>query len=252
MNTQQIKGLHGRPGLDMATVLKRPLLKYHSIPVSVRRYFTDTDGQIVAKNTVPMSLRTQYPFFLLGDFDRQGGYSCGLKVLTPESDTFYLMSFVEGNGMTSQQITGFTGFNNIRTKIRLGDIVHVYTDNLNAPNFFIWVVQSTINGAIASIIGNSETSQLDGTFGKLYIDHFNYTSDNRDPQWSLPLHFTRSTNIASFRDEQVQPYMFKNAYTEQDGFIRIDCKFNLDQYQSIGTYFLYDSELLQFNFSIGV
>ncbi len=237
-------------GLNFSTEYKQPLLKTHSIPITVKRYFTDVDGAIILKAAAPAALQTSYPFFVFGDFDRQGGYTTGLKALPVMPGTFYLMSYVEGAGITSQQITGFTGLNTIRTRLRTGDIVHVFTDNLTAPNFFVWIVQSSRNGSIASMVGNAETQQRDGAIGKIYIEHFQYFSDNRDPQWAYPLHFTRSSNIASFKDEQVQPYIFKNPYTEQDGFIRVYCHFNLDQYQSIGTMFLYDTEEILMNFLI--
>lgn len=247
MTAQQIQN---RNGLDMGTKSRAPLLKYHSIPITIKRYFTDVNGIIQAKNTVPAAMQTEYPFFIFGDFDRQGGYATGLKVAPLNPGTFYLMTFIEGNGLTSQQITGFTGFNEVRSKIRVGDIVHVFTDNLIAPTVFVWIVLSSRNGSIGSIVSNSETHQRDGMYGKLYIDHFQYYTDNTDPQWSRAVNFIRLTNIGSFGNNQVQPYMFKTPYTEQDGFIRVECKFNLDQYILINTYFLFETEEINLSFSI--
>lgn len=240
-----------RNGLDLSTVKKKPLIQLqHSIPIDIRRYFTDVDGAIVAKNTVAAALQTEYPFFLLGDFDRQGGYNASFKNLPVRPGTFYVMSFVNGYGMTSQQITGFTGLNNVQERMNVGDLVHVYTDSLIAPNNFIWIVQQNRNGSIASIIGNTETSQQDGTHGKMFVDHFQYYSDNQAEQWNRALMFTRSNNIGAYAGQQVQPYIFRNPYTEQDGFIKVECKFNMDQYQSIGIPFLFNTEQIQANFCI--
>lgn len=244
------KAIRPPRGLDFSTEYRKPLLKRHSIPVDIRRYFTNVDGTIQAKAGIPAILKTAYPFYLLGYFDLKGGFSTGLKSLPPQPGTFYLTSFIEGSTLTSAQITGFSGLNDIRSKIRTGDIVHVFTDDLTAPNFFIWIVQSSRNGSIGSIVANSDTLKSDEKIGPVFIDHFQYFTDQPDNQWNVPLYFTRSSNIASFQFDQVQPYIFKNPNTQQDGFIRVACRFNLDQYKSIGTNFLFDTESISINFQI--
>lgn len=243
--------------LDFATkkrfpAISNPYVKWHSIPVNVKRYFTDVDGQIVDKNTVPLALQVEYPFFIWGDFDRQGGYNTGLKALNPIRNTFYLTSFTQANGITSQQITGFTGFNTVRNFIKNGDIVHVFTDNLNAPNYFVWVVIGSNYGALASIVGNSETEQKDGLIGKIFLQEFKYFTDNPDDQWGTPIHFTRSINTTAWSDDTVQPYIFKTPFTEQQGFIDVRCEFNLDQYMSVGSYFHFNTENINMNFKLGI
>lgn len=243
------------PGsLDFATKDRRPAMgnafvKWHTIPVEIKRYFTDVDGAVVAKATVPAALQTRYPFFVFGDFDREGGYNTGLKAMPLPVGVEYLTTFVNANGITSQQITGFTGLNTIKNFIDRGDIVIVYTDNSVAPNYFIWIVIKNNYGALSSIVGNSETTQRDGLIGKVYLEMFKYFTDNQ-AQWELPVHFTRSSNIATWSDNQVQPYIFKTPYTFQNGFIDMKCNFNLDQYQSLATYFLYETESISWNFKL--
>lgn len=235
----------------MPPSLANTIMKFHSVPVTVKRYFTDIDGQVIAKNTVPVALQTYYPFFVFGDFDRAGGYNTALKAIPPAPGTYYLTSFMNANGLTAQQITGFTGFNTVRNFIQHGDIVFVYTDNINAPNYFIWVVISTGYGSIASIVGNTETSQNDGLLGKLYVDFFKYFTDNNFEQFSTPLHFTRSSNIATWSDNQVQPYIYKSPLNEQQNFVDIHCAFNMDQFLSIGTKFNFNTEEINFLFRLG-
>jgi len=239
-------------GLPFSTDFRPPLLQRHSVPITIRRYFTTVDGAIIDKALAPAALQVQYPFYNFGLFDYKGGYATGLKALPVTPGTEYLMTYIEGIGMTSQQITGFTGLNTIRTRIRVGDIVHVFTDSLQAPNYFIWIVQSSRNGSIGSILANTDSSQRDGTIGYLYCESFQYFTDNSNEQWAIPVHFTRSSNIASFRGDQVQPYIFKNPNTEQQGFVKVECKFNIDQYQSIGTYFLYNTEQIELIYSLTI
>lgn len=249
--------LQGVEGINLSTVerkaaINNPFVKWRTIPVTIKRYFTDVDGAVLDKNDVaiPAALKVEYPFFVFGDFDRNGGYGTALKAMGPVPGTFYLTSFVNGNGMTAQQFTGFTGFNTVRNFIGYGDIVHIFTDNVNAPNFFVWVVMSNKYGPLSSIISNSSSIQRDGLVGKIYIEHFNYYTDNGNGQWAIPLHFTRSTNVSTWGDQQVMPYIFRNPYTEQDGFIKVDCNFNLDQFQTLGTYFLFDTETINLNFRL--
>jgi len=247
--TQQVIN---RNGLDLGTKHRLPMLRYHSVPITVKRYFTTPDGALIAKNLAPANLQVEYPFWIFGDFDRQGGYCTGLKVQPVIPGTQCLMTYIEGAGLTSLQITGFSGFNTVRTRIKTGDIVHVFTDNIDAPSHFVWVVLSSRNGSIASIVSNSESAQIDGVFNKLYIDHFQYYTDNQAGQWNKAINFIRSTNIGSFGNNPVQPYIFKNPNTEQEGFIRVECNFNMDQYLTVGTYFLFETEEINLSFSLRI
>ncbi len=244
--TQQI---NRRAILDMSTRACAPLLKTHSIPITIKRYFTDVDGAIVNKAVVPATIQKPYPFWTFGLWDQRGGYATGLKVLPPYPNTYYLMSYVEGAGMTSQRIVGFTGLNTVYTRIKTGDIVHVFTDDLQAPTYFIWIVQSCRNGSLASILANTD-EQDDLQIGPMDVPFFQYYTDNPVGQWMEAIRFTRSNNIAAFKDDQVMPYIFKSPNTEQDGFIRIECMFGVNQYQTIGTYFLFATEEIQMNYTI--
>ncbi len=244
-----------RHGFDFTMRQKPPLLRTHSIPITIRRYFTTVDGTVIDKAISPVGVRLMYPFFTFGNFDQKGGYNNGLKVLPAQPGSKYLLSFVEGYGLTSEQITGFTGLNDLKTRLKLGDIVHVFTDDYlpaAGPNVFIWVVQSTKNNALASIIANAGTTEDDKRLGRMAVDFFQYFTDNPDGQWQRPVHFTRSNNLTMLNDDMVMPYIFKTPQTEQNGFIRIDCEMGVNQYQSIGTYFLFETEEIQMNFTLNV
>lgn len=251
-NTTKITGKTNALNFDTkrrVPAIGNPFVKWHTIPVVIKRYFTDVDGTILAKNTVPAALQTEYPFFVFGDFDKQGGYLTGLKTLGPVPGTYYLTSFANANAITSQQITGFTGFNEIQGKIKAGDIVHVFTDDIIGPNYFIWIVLHNPTGAMSSITGVSSSSQQDGLIGKIYLEKFQYFSDNQN-QWDYPVHFYRVTNIANYGSEQVQPYIFKTPFTQQNGFIDMKCEFNFDQYLGLASFFLFDTEQITWNFKL--
>ena len=229
-----------------AVSFKTAQVKRHSIPVTVKRIFTDVNGTIVDKTTVPLSMQTKYPFYMFGDFDRQGAYRIGNQALPPMPGTFYLMSFTYG---VNQPFLFATGLNTVKGQLKLGDIVHIYTDNLETPNYFAWVIIQNNYASIAGIIGNSESIQDDSRIGQLYVEQYNYFQDAPSfGQWNEPLYYVRFDNIGTYKYDMIMPYVFKTPYTEQEGFLRIETKFKIDQYLGIYAYILYESDEIQFDF----
>lgn len=216
------------------------LVLEHSIPLRITRYFTDVNGTIVDKNDVgiPDTLKTKYPVLMLGQFDRLGGYKKSLSAVPPLPGTFYYMSYTQG---INSPFLSFTGLNNIKSQILTGDIVIIYTDNLEAPNWFIWFIVSSEVVSLASIVGNTESTQQDDRIGSLYIKSYNYVSDN-DLQYYEPVHYTKFDNIGNYRDDQISPYMFKTPFVEQTGLLTIDTNFKLDQYIGMNMYFLFTTD----------
>lgn len=209
----------------------------HSVPLKISRYYTNVDGVVLDKNTVPAALQTKYPVLLLGQFDRQGGYKKSLNSVPTMEGTFFYMTFVQG---INSPFLSFTGVNTIKSKIKTGDIIEVYTDNLEAPNYFIWFVISAEPVSIASIISNTESTQNDGRIGTLFVKNYNYVVDNNN-QYYEPIHYTRFDNIGNYRDEQIQPHIFITPSVQQSGILTIDTDFKLDQYIGINIYFLFET-----------
>lgn len=225
------------------------LVMNHTIPVKVLRFFTDVDGRIVAKGAVPAALQTRYPVFLLGDFDRQGGYRIASQICPPDATIVYLQTFVHRYNGIPTNIIGFSGFDEITNQLKTGDIVSVYTDSLSAPTYFVWIVVQNDYAAMGSIIGNSESVQNDRRIGQLFIDEINYFVTD-ETQYNEVLHYTVFDNIGTYRDNQIQPLLFKTPYVEQQNFITIETDFKLDQYLGINLYMLFANDSLTFNFKL--
>lgn len=241
--------------LEMGTVkrtpaINNPYVRFHSIPVNIRRHFTDVNGLVIPKNIVPAALQVEYPFFVFGEFDRQGGYAAGLRALAPQPGTYYLTSFIQGNQFTSQFITGFSGVNTVKNRIAVGDIVHVYTDDVQNPTYFIWLVQSFNQGSIGSIVANSDSRQHDGLIGPIILDSFKLGQTGNENQFSVPFFFINTSNLTMFKANQVQPLMFKDPYVEQPDIIDIQCSFDLDQYVEIGYNFMFDTDEIRMTFKL--
>jgi len=223
-----------------------PLVKDHTLPLTVRRYYTDIDGILIDKSLVPATLKVAYPVYVLGTFDKNGGYAVGNKMLPPINGSQYIMSYVHGIGVT---FLSFTGLNNIYTRLTLGDIVHIFTDNIVNPNYFIWIVQSNNAGAIGSIIDNVETVQKDNRIGKLWVESINYFSDSIT-QYTEPLHIIQVDNLGTPRDNQLQPSMFQSPDQYLNDFTDIKLRFYIDQYIGIYTYLLFNTDSLNLNFRL--
>lgn len=233
-----------------APAFNNPYVKCHSIPVTIKRYFTDVNGTIVDKNTVPDALKTFYPFFVFGEFDRQGGYGMSLKALAPDPSTKYLLSFVNGNAFMSQMIAGgFSGVNDIKNFIAVGDLVHVYTDDNQNPNYFIWIVQTFNQGSLGSVLNNAASAQKDGLIGPITLESWKFHADNEN-QFGQPFWLIRSTNITTIQVNQLQPNVFKDPFVEQINLIEVTASFNLDQYLGIGVKFLFDTDIITMNFKL--
>src|SRR5689334_4319081 len=126
--------------VDAGSTLQRK----HAMPVIVNRYFTDANGTVISKanaGLVAAGMATDYPLFVLGEFDRQGGYKTGQSILSPinvpgTTSPVFLTSFVNGSPFTSNNIvTAFSPFNTIQPILKPGDIVTVWVDNLSVPTY---------------------------------------------------------------------------------------------------------------------
>ena len=82
--------------LKLLAHMKSPVTKNAAFYIEVNRYFTDVDGKVIDKNTVPIALQTDYPFWMFGEFDRQGGYKQGNQVSPPNLNTPFLGAFTKG------------------------------------------------------------------------------------------------------------------------------------------------------------
>lgn len=235
---------------ERAPAFNNPYVKKHAIPVTVRRWFTDVNGTIIDKATAPAQMQTYYPLYVFGEFDRQGGYAASLKALAPDDNTKYLLSFTQGAAFSSQMIAGgFSGVNNVKNMIATGDVVHVFTDDLQNPNCFVWIVQSFNQGSLGSILSNADSMQRDGLVGPITLESWKYHADN-ERQYDYPFYLIRSTNLTMVQVNQLQPLMFKDPYVQQAELIEITAMFNLDQYLGIGLQFLYDTDIITLNFKL--
>jgi hypothetical protein len=225
-----------------------------SFTIKVKRYVTDNNGTVIPNVAVPAALQLSYPFYLFGEMDRQGGYRQGLSICPPPDGTYFLCTFVNGAGFMSANIVGFNGLNTIKGQLQVGDVVLVFTDDVQNPNYYIWIVlQSTV--ALASILSNLKTSQSDNRFNRLIAKTIIYnTSNNNLLQWNEALHIIRTDNLGLIKDDN----MTLNPYEGPDNFLQNivivqlneDTGVLLDQFIEFSSYMLWSTDQIILNFQI--
>jgi len=245
MNTKQAEIMLANRVLDSG-------LMNHSIYLKINRYFTDVNGTVIAKNTVPASLQIKFPFFMFGSFDSLGGYTKSLQEMPVLEGSEYLTSFIQGAGFSSNMIVGFSGVNTIKNVIKTGDIVHVFTDSVQNPNYFIWIVQNASSQSIGSIIGNSRTSQKDDVYNRMWVNNIHYTVANANVyQWNEQVRVLKYNNLGLVRSDDWNPNTNRTPTQNYlNDIVILPIKFKVDQYISLSTYFQFASEGLEFVYNI--
>jgi hypothetical protein len=240
--------MNRRPQMPM---VNNVLSERHTIPLKVTRFFTDVNGQILSITDpliVAAGLNVKWPVFLFGPFDQNGGYSIAQKICKPVIGD-YLFTFVNGKGQTSASVIGFTGLNEIQGQLKAGDIVQVYTDNLQNPNYFVWMVLNNSYTGLGSIVQNLNTSQNDGRKGRLKVSGVKMYFANVN-QLNETVNFTITDNLGTFRNDSIQPYLFRNPYDGHSNFVDMQTDFDLTQFLGVNTYLGVDADNVSFDFLI--
>lgn len=243
------KATTNRVNLNQNYYGNSPKIPIRSIPINIKRLCTDVDGQLIDKATLPANMQVKYPVYMFGQFDMISGFKAGHNICPPFLGAVYLCSFINGFPNTSFGVIGITGFNEIQSRLSLGDIVQVYTDSLQAPNYFVWVIQSTnALGGLGSLISNLQTEQHDNRLGRLKFFELVIT-DGTYNQWKIAMNFTGYDNLGNFTNDSISPMTFKNPLSLLDQFIRMPIEYETSQYLGINTYidFEVDDYALEFN-----
>jgi hypothetical protein len=204
-----------------------------TINITVSKYYTDTDGIIIDKNTLPNNLQEKIPFYLFGKFDKDSHYPIGRKLLPPLGGVKFYNLY---NG-SSYDFLIFSGANQIRSRIKGGDMVIVYTDDPINPNYFIWIVVSGNLLPIDSIFNN-----LDGT---LRTDFINYESIQNRENYGENLQYVTFDKIGNQKTQTINPQgIYLPPSTEQNDILRMDLKIVLNNFFGLYSYILFDTDNL--------
>jgi hypothetical protein len=242
MATQLTKYLLSK-GITRAMLLDLPSIG-DMFQFQVNKYFTDINGTIIAKAAAPAGMRVKYPVYLLGNYDRNGGYRQAQKMIPPIGTNVYLGSFVYG----IDQVPAFlqlTGLNNIKSLFKFGDIITIYADSFDAASCFCWIIQTNTQVAVGSFVQNSETVR-DGRVTKLRVANQSYQVDTVD-QYNEQWNFLRIANTGIYENDPVDVKIYKTPNYKLTDFIVVKAPFEISQYIGINFYMIDTCDLLSIN-----
>lgn len=225
-----------------------------SISVTIKRIFTDVNGAILLGGAIPAAMRLAYPFYLLGEFDKTSGYKIGNRITPPPAAAKYLTTFVNGSPLTTASIIGFNALNNVQNEITIGDLVHVFVDDLSVPNTFVWVIQQNLDVSLAAVVSNTSSADKSDKFSRLFVEEILYSTTNNNPaQWSQPISKVRMDSLGSSESDNISAQVFRTPQTSLDNIVKIKgdvARFKIDQYIGIYSYILFTTDQIKIVFNL--
>jgi len=206
---------------------------------SIQKFFTDTNGTILDKNTIPVILRKDYPAVLFGGFDYDNAYAKSIDTtfLTNFSSP-YIGSFVYGQFIPFL----FTALNNnIKDMLTGGDLIHLFCDNIDNPDNYIWIIHKCPRTSPLSIL-----QSFDGCSTLL---EFNYAVDNVT-QYRNSLKLNQFDRVGNFLSDSIDTIASRTPNQRLDLFTRIKLAKKLDRFFGISFLIDFSCDRINFEFTI--
>ena len=213
-----------------------------TFPVTIKKFYTDVDGVIIDKSTLPPNLQVELPFYLFGKMDKDGSYKIANESTPVKESTWEYFKFVIASTYDFQL---FTGLNTIKGQILTGDYVFIYTDSFDTPTYFCYIIITSGQRSYASI---NDSLYLEG----ITIDTIVYQSSNV-AQYTESMSLIILNRTGLYKDNQFNPIDFRDPYIRQDDIIRMKLQMLLSRYIGINSYILFDTDTINFQivFSLG-
>jgi hypothetical protein len=131
----------------------------------------------------------------------------------------------------------FTGLNNVKDSIQAGDLVSIYTDDLNVPSYYCWVVISVDNKPAATIVNNAD--------GSRFIDNIIVTCQNA-AQYLQQLTFAKVTRYGDYFSDVINPGVGRSPYNGIDDQVLLDIQFLFSPENGLYSYILFNTDYIIF------
>lgn len=233
----------------LKSIMLEPPFRDDQLPIIVKRFFTDVNGTIVDKATVPAALQVDYPVYIFGEFDRQGAYLLADKNNPPLPGTFFLSTMVVGGAGSLPQSIIYTGVADILGQLKPGDIVNIYTDNVQAPTYFIWIVLHCPNKSLASIMANMPNLPPDENYGYIRSKSFRFYCSNAE-QWNVNIQYIRYNFMGLVKSDNLDPSIYQLPKLPVLDMVEVKWKSPITQYIGLNTYILFATDSFTLNFNI--
>lgn len=240
MQNKALENLKKLKKINNSVALNLPANIRDSFRIDIKRIYTDTQGTVIDKNNVliPDALKTDFPVYLFGCFDKDGGYFVGQKNIPAKKNTYFIFTSVYQNGFFD--LFQLVGSGNIKEQLNIGDQLFLFTDNVYAPTVFCWIVLSCERLSYASILSNPVVNGIEIIKTKYFSDSLR--------QFNNSINFVSFDEIGRDKMDGISPLVFKDTDYEQDGFIDLDIRYNLNNYLGIYFYYLFTTNEISFIF----
>lgn len=235
---------------NVAPLNTRPAIRRFTLSVNIRKYITDSSGVVLAPASVPASFRKNFPVHLFGEYDRQSGYAIA-DVIAREIESVNLFG-VYVWGVNTPLFKFSNGIATINTKFKKGDVIFVYVDDIEAPNYFAFVTASIVSpvGGYASLVSLANVTQLDdnGHWGAFKFFDIQYSWVN-DEQLYKPIYLVKTRFDGGYHSDSIDPAAFKLLNFEEKT-VQIPLEVLLNQYVGLTTFIAWENELLTLAFNL--
>lgn len=235
---------------DLKLAMLEPKYRNDVLPITVQRIFTDVNFTVVDKNdpAIPDVLKVAYPVYLFGEFDRQGAYQLARLNNPPDVNTFFLFTGIWS--INNPYFAGFSGVSDIQRYIKPGDLFTVYTDNVLAPTWYIFIVLNSATKPLASVQSNMANLPPDKDYGYIRSNSFNFTTDNGDNQWSENIQYIRYNFLGLVKSNNLDPSIYQLPKLPRLNMVEVKWKSVITQYIGLNTYMLFDTNSMTFTFNL--
>lgn len=188
------------------------------LSIKINKYYFDSDGVLIDKNTITEELKQAMPFFIMGRYDYDNQYRNARNVFSNNWKFLKVSNYLDFQFM-------FSGINNIQNKVDKGDVVLYFVDSVINPQFYCVVLLSTPNFGLTGIVKNTEFSSI----------NFDIDSDNPNEDFNSIISVgTVSVLGNEARDEKVSLSDYFGSYTRPEN---PKIKVPIPVYFSANTYF---------------
>lgn len=225
-------------------------MKRFTLSVNIKRYTTDSTGAIIDDALVPVDQRKAYAFHLFNEFDRQGGYAMCDQILREIEDTNLYRAYVAGMNMPQFPFSG--GIATINGRIKKGDLIFEYVDDIESPNYFHFVIVSATQGGFASLSSLTNMPQLDeiAPWGAFRIQGFKYAWENNS-QLYKPMFMIKTNYKSAYQANPIDPagYLTPNLKPGINS-VNIPYELLLNQFTGLSGYITWENSNLNLAFNI--
>lgn len=210
-----------------------------SLNVNVKRYTTDSNGTILPDASIPQSEKKPFPFHTFGKFDMNGGYNIADSIVSEVYDTKLFGVYVWGVGTP---LFFFSPFATINSAMRKGDLVFIYVDDFDSPNYFTFVIAQAQTGSFASIISQTESKTV-------FVQNVKYTWQN-DLQLSQNLYVIKTKSNNAFGVDTISPAAYYVPEQKSVQTTLIPLRLDINRFVGISSFLEYQNPLLNLSFEL--